>query len=77
MSNQGIHTCCREYLTPLAKERVEESKEPMQSAKIPDKAEPMEPITEPDVATSMFGTHSPRQDLRDGLSKLIGIMQHM
>ncbi|KAK5839089.1 hypothetical protein PVK06_007849 [Gossypium arboreum] len=37
----------------------------------------MEPVTKPDVATSMFKTQSPCLDLRDELSKLMDIMQHM
>ncbi|KAK5835864.1 hypothetical protein PVK06_011578 [Gossypium arboreum] len=87
VSKQDIHTCCREYLTPLAKQQGEESEdpeeedptnfEPIQSGKIPDQTEPMEPATEPDMTTSMFRTQSPRPDLRDELSKLKDIMQHM
>ncbi|KAK5845812.1 hypothetical protein PVK06_002041 [Gossypium arboreum] len=89
MSKQGIHTCRREYLTPLAKQRVEKSEdleeeekdpteiEPRQLAEIPDNAEPMEPVTEPGGATSMFRTQSPHPDLRDELSKLMGITQHI
>ncbi|KAK5825430.1 hypothetical protein PVK06_020265 [Gossypium arboreum] len=50
---------------------------PMQSTEIPDKAEPMEPITKLDMATSTFRTQSSRPDLRDELSKLMDIMQHM
>ncbi|KAH1122093.1 hypothetical protein J1N35_005253 [Gossypium stocksii] len=73
----------------LANQRIEESEdpeeeeedpteiEPMQSAEILDKVEPMELETEPDVVTSMFRIQSPRPDLRDELSKLIDIMQHM
>ncbi|KAH1091433.1 hypothetical protein J1N35_018690 [Gossypium stocksii] len=71
VSTQEIHTCRREYLTPLAKQRVEESDDPkdeedptkielIKSTEIPDKAEPMEPEAEPDVLTSMFRTQSPR-----------------
>ncbi|MBA0871530.1 hypothetical protein Goshw_027078, partial [Gossypium schwendimanii] len=41
VSKNGIHTCHREYLTPIVK-----------SAEIPDKAESMEPLTKLDMATS-------------------------
>ncbi|KAH1031581.1 hypothetical protein J1N35_043755 [Gossypium stocksii] len=68
VSKQGIHTCRREYLTPLAK--------PEQSAKVPD-AEPMELEAEPDIETSMFGPLTPSPDLQDELSKLMDIMQLM
>ncbi|KAH1107799.1 hypothetical protein J1N35_011567 [Gossypium stocksii] len=113
MSNQRIHTCQREYLTPLAKktgysqgtitdwdlyrvprdsvlqQRVEESEdpkeaehhptkiEPEQSAEVPNEAKPMEPEAEPDTETLMFRTQPPSPDLRDELSKLMDIMQHM
>ncbi|KAH1032034.1 hypothetical protein J1N35_044208 [Gossypium stocksii] len=50
---------------------------PLQSAEIPNKVEPMEPEAEPDVTTPMFKTQSPRLDLRDELSKLMDVMQHM
>ncbi|KAH1130228.1 hypothetical protein J1N35_001606 [Gossypium stocksii] len=61
-------------------EEVEEDPtkfEPMREAEVPDKVEPMELEVEPDVKTSMFRTQSPCPDLRDELSKLIDIMQHM
>ncbi|KAK5825357.1 hypothetical protein PVK06_020181 [Gossypium arboreum] len=72
----------------VLQQRVEESEdpeeeddpveiEPMQSVEIPDKVEPMEPLTELDMTASMFITQSPRPDLRDELSKLMDIMQHM
>ncbi|KAK5819496.1 hypothetical protein PVK06_024499 [Gossypium arboreum] len=83
VSKQGIHTCRREYLTPLANKDPEEEEvdsteiEPMQLVEIPDKAEPMELETKPDVATSMFRTPSPSLGLRDELSKLMDIMHHM
>ncbi|KAH1129897.1 hypothetical protein J1N35_001275 [Gossypium stocksii] len=50
---------------------------PDQLAEVPDKAEPMEPKAEPDIESSMFGAPPPSLDLRDGLSKLMDIMQHM
>ncbi len=49
----------------------------MQSAEVPNKVEPMEPEAEPDIETSMFRAQPPRPDLRDELSKLMDIMQHM
>ncbi|KAH1047039.1 hypothetical protein J1N35_037823 [Gossypium stocksii] len=88
VSKQGIHTCRREYLTPLAK-RVGESEdpkeeeddpieiEPVQEAEAPDEAEPMEPKAEPGIKTLMFRIPPPSPDLRDELSKLMDIMQHM
>ncbi|KAK5775360.1 hypothetical protein PVK06_043244 [Gossypium arboreum] len=71
VSKQGIHTCRKEYLTPLAKQQVKESEDPeeeeedptMQSAEVLDKAEPMELEAEPDVETSMFRAQSPCLDL--------------
>ncbi|KAK5839709.1 hypothetical protein PVK06_008539 [Gossypium arboreum] len=78
VSKQGIHTCQREYLTPLAKQ-IEESEDPeeeeedpteielMQSAEVPDKVEPLEPEVEPDDKTSMFRAQPPSPDLRDEL----------
>ncbi|KAH1056036.1 hypothetical protein J1N35_034101 [Gossypium stocksii] len=51
--------------------------EPMQSAEIPSKEKPIEPITELDMAASTFRTHSPHPDLRDELSKLMDLMQHI
>ncbi|KAK5771256.1 hypothetical protein PVK06_047446 [Gossypium arboreum] len=85
VSKQGIHTCRREYLTPLTKGTIidwedpeEEEEDPtIQSAEVLDKAEPMELEVEPNVETSMFRAQSCRLDLRDELSKLIDIMQHM
>ncbi|KAK5794337.1 hypothetical protein PVK06_035559 [Gossypium arboreum] len=82
VSKQGIHTCRREYLTPLAKiceDLEEEEQDPieielMQLDEIPDKAEPMELEAEPDVITSMFRTQSPHPDLQDELLKLMDIM---
>ncbi|MBA0853900.1 hypothetical protein Goshw_023672, partial [Gossypium schwendimanii] len=66
VSKNETHIFRREYLTPIAK-----------SAEIPDKAEPMDPITEPDMATLTFRTQSPYPNLRDELSKLMDVMQHM
>ncbi|KAK5794399.1 hypothetical protein PVK06_035622 [Gossypium arboreum] len=84
MSRQGIHTCRREYLTPLAKQRVQENEDPeeeedttMQPAEVPNKAKPMEPEADPDVETSMFRPQPPSPDLQDELSKLMDIMKHM
>ncbi|KAK5840092.1 hypothetical protein PVK06_008963 [Gossypium arboreum] len=69
--------------------RIEESEDPekeeedpteiklMQSTKVPDKVEPLEPEVEPDDETSMFRAQPPSPDLRDELSKLMDIMQHM
>ncbi|KAH1055698.1 hypothetical protein J1N35_033763 [Gossypium stocksii] len=51
--------------------------EPIQLAKIIDKVELVEPVTVLDMTTSMFRTQSPRLDLRDELSKLMDMMQHM
>ncbi|KAH1067934.1 hypothetical protein J1N35_032921 [Gossypium stocksii] len=51
--------------------------EPEQSAKAPNKAEPTEPEAEPDTKTSMFRTLPPSPDLRDELSELMDLMQHM
>ncbi|KAK5825302.1 hypothetical protein PVK06_020118 [Gossypium arboreum] len=88
MSKQGIHTCRRECLTALAK-RVKESKdldeeeedpteiEPIQSAEVLDKVEPIEPEIEPNDETSIFRAQPPSPYLRDELSKLVDIMQHM
>ncbi|KAK5775728.1 hypothetical protein PVK06_043662 [Gossypium arboreum] len=85
VSKQGIYTCRREYLTPLAK-RIEESEDPeeeeedpveiklMQSAEVPDKVEPLELKVEPNGETSMFRAQPPSLDLRDELSKLMDIM---
>ncbi|KAH1073474.1 hypothetical protein J1N35_025802 [Gossypium stocksii] len=143
VSTQGIHTCRREYLTPLAKncatrrsgpayfpftitilclkaeihanvkktgynqgtitdwdlyriagdsilqqqdeknEDPEEEEddptenEPVQEAEIPNETEPMEPEVEPEFETSMFGAPPPSSDVRDELSKLMDLMQHM
>ncbi|KAK5819547.1 hypothetical protein PVK06_024555 [Gossypium arboreum] len=87
VSKQGIHTCRREYLTPLAKQQVEVSKEPedpddeedpiMQSFEVPNKVELVEPEAKPDVKTSMFRSQLPSPGLRDELSKLMDLMQHM
>ncbi|KAK5785269.1 hypothetical protein PVK06_039836 [Gossypium arboreum] len=76
VSKQGIHTCRREYLTPLAKQQVEKSEDheekeeedpteikPRQLVVIPDKVEPIELVTELDIATSIFRTQSPRSEL--------------
>ncbi|KAK5839318.1 hypothetical protein PVK06_008094 [Gossypium arboreum] len=51
VSKQGIHTFRKKYLTPLAKQQVQESEDLeeeeedpiMQSAEVPNKVEPMEP----------------------------------
>ncbi|KAK5785413.1 hypothetical protein PVK06_039996 [Gossypium arboreum] len=56
---------------------TEEEDPIMQSTKVLDKVAPMEPEAEPDVETSMFKAQSPPLDLRDELSNLIDIMQHM
>ncbi|KAH1056843.1 hypothetical protein J1N35_034908 [Gossypium stocksii] len=89
VSKQGIHTCGREYLTPLAKQRVKESEDPKeaeddptkielkQSTEVPNEAEPMEPEAEPEIKSSIFGALPPSPDLRDELSKLMDIMLHM
>ncbi|KAK5811774.1 hypothetical protein PVK06_027143 [Gossypium arboreum] len=89
VSKQGIYTCQKEYLTSLAKQRIEESEdpeeeeddpteiEPMQSTEVPDKVEPMEPEVEPNDETSIFRAQPPSPDFRDELSKLMDIMQHM
>ncbi|KAK5793968.1 hypothetical protein PVK06_035155 [Gossypium arboreum] len=87
VSKQGIHTCRREYLTPLTKQRVEVSEElgdpdeeedpTMQSFEVPDKVELVEPEAKLDAETSMFRAQPPSPDLRDELSKLMDLMQHM
>ncbi|KAH1039340.1 hypothetical protein J1N35_041083 [Gossypium stocksii] len=89
VSKQGIHTCRREYLTPHAKQRVEESEDPEeaeddpikipseQSAEVLNEVEIMELKAEPDIETSMFGALPPSPNLRDELSKLMDLMQHM
>ncbi|KAK5802573.1 hypothetical protein PVK06_030177 [Gossypium arboreum] len=51
--------------------------EPMQSADIHNRVEPMEPKAKPDVENSMLRAQPPRPDLRDELSKLMDIMQHI
>ncbi|KAH1039536.1 hypothetical protein J1N35_041279 [Gossypium stocksii] len=51
--------------------------EPLQSVETPNKAKPMEPEAEPDVTTTMFKTQSLCPYLRDELSKLMDIMQHI
>ncbi|KAH1122054.1 hypothetical protein J1N35_005214 [Gossypium stocksii] len=86
VSKQGIHTCRREYLIPLAKQRVEESEdpeeeeedpieiEPVQEVEVRSEVEPMEPEAKLDVKNLMSKTQSPRPNLRDELSKLMEIM---
>ncbi|KAK5811929.1 hypothetical protein PVK06_027317 [Gossypium arboreum] len=69
------------------KQRVEVGEEPedpdeeedltMQSFEVLDKVESMEPEVEPDAKTSIFRAQSPSPDLRDELSKLMDLMQHM
>ncbi|KAK5826165.1 hypothetical protein PVK06_021077 [Gossypium arboreum] len=71
----------------LANQRVEISEEPkdpdeeedptMQSFEVPDKVESVEPEAEPDTITSMFRAQPPSPDLRDELSKLMDLMQHI
>ncbi|KAK5811944.1 hypothetical protein PVK06_027334 [Gossypium arboreum] len=71
----------------VLQKRVEVSEEPkdpdeeedptMQSFKVPDKVESVEPEAEPDAETSMFRAQPPSPDLRDELSKLMDLMQHM
>ncbi|KAH1107665.1 hypothetical protein J1N35_011433 [Gossypium stocksii] len=51
--------------------------EPEQSAEVPNEEEPMEPEVELDTETLMFRTLPPSPELRDKLSKLMDIMQHM
>ncbi|KAK5775161.1 hypothetical protein PVK06_043030 [Gossypium arboreum] len=51
--------------------------EPIQSAEVPYKVEPIEPEIEPDDETSIFRAQPPSPDLRDELSKLMDIIQHM
>lgn len=49
----------------------------MQSAEIPNKVKSIEPITELDMAISTFRTQPHHPNLRDELSKLMDLMQHM
>ncbi|KAK5842769.1 hypothetical protein PVK06_005160 [Gossypium arboreum] len=49
----------------------------MQSAEVLEKVESMEPAVELDEETSIFRVQPPSPDLRDELSKLMDIMQHM
>ncbi|KAH1063677.1 hypothetical protein J1N35_028664 [Gossypium stocksii] len=51
--------------------------EPEQSAEVPNEAELMEPEAELDVETSMFGALPLSPNLRNELSKLMDLMQHM
>ncbi|KAH1122502.1 hypothetical protein J1N35_005662 [Gossypium stocksii] len=72
-------------LEPFEKQRIEESEylkeEEYDPTKIElevlDEAEPIEPEAKPDVETPMFRAQPPSPDLRDELSKLMDIMQHM
>ena len=48
-----------------------------QSFEVPDKVDPVEPKDESDARTSMFRAKTSSPDLRDELSKLMDIMQHM
>ncbi|KAH1082920.1 hypothetical protein J1N35_022681 [Gossypium stocksii] len=82
ISKQGIHTCRREYLTPIAKDPEEEEEDPTefelaQSAEVLDKVEPMDREAKPNIETSMFRAQLTSPDLRDELSNLMDIMQHM
>ncbi|KAK5839813.1 hypothetical protein PVK06_008653 [Gossypium arboreum] len=49
----------------------------VQSFEVPDKVESVEPEVEPNAETSMFRAQPPSPDLRDELSKLMDLMQHM
>ncbi|KAK5839838.1 hypothetical protein PVK06_008681 [Gossypium arboreum] len=65
VSKQGIHTCCREYLTPLAKDlywiagdsvlqqRVEESEDPEEEEEDPTEIELMQSTKIPDKVEPM------------------------
>ncbi|KAH1073266.1 hypothetical protein J1N35_025594, partial [Gossypium stocksii] len=90
--SQGTTTdwdLCRIAGDSIRQQQVEESEdpeeeeedpieiEPVQEAEVPDEAKSMEPEAEPDVETSMFRNQSPHSYLRDELSKLMDIMQHM
>ncbi|KAK5772006.1 hypothetical protein PVK06_048265 [Gossypium arboreum] len=92
MSNikpKNLQEIAEELTVPVGEfvlqQQVEESEDPeeddedptMQSAEVPDKEEPMEPEVELDIETSMFRAQSPHPDLRNELSKLMDIMQHM
>ncbi|KAK5845507.1 hypothetical protein PVK06_001698 [Gossypium arboreum] len=82
ITDWDLHRIARES---ILQQRAQESEDPeekeedptMQSAEVPDKAEPVEPEVEPDAETSMFRAQSPHPDLRDELSKLMDIIQHM
>ncbi|KAK8314761.1 hypothetical protein V6Z12_D01G192900 [Gossypium hirsutum] len=51
--------------------------EPVQSDEVTDKVETIEPEAELDIKTSMFRAQLPHSDLRDELSNLMDIVQHM
>ncbi|KAK5811921.1 hypothetical protein PVK06_027308 [Gossypium arboreum] len=55
----------------------EEEDPTMQSFEVLDKVESVEPEAKPDTETSMFRAQLPSPDLRDELSKLMDLMQHM
>ncbi|KAK5785560.1 hypothetical protein PVK06_040156 [Gossypium arboreum] len=81
---RGIKDLYQIVRESVLRQRVEESEDlkteedpTMQSAEVPDKEEPMEPEVELDDETSIFRTQPPSPDLRDELSKLMDIMQHM
>ncbi|KAK5825712.1 hypothetical protein PVK06_020571 [Gossypium arboreum] len=71
----------------ILQQRVEGSEKPenpdeeddpmMQSFEVPDKVESVEPEAKPDAETSIFRAQPPSPDLRDELSKLMDLMQHM
>ncbi|KAH1107416.1 hypothetical protein J1N35_011184 [Gossypium stocksii] len=86
MSNiepKNLQEILEELTVPESEDPEEEKEEdpieiePVQEAKVPDKVEPMKLEAEPNTETSMFRTQSPCPDLRDELSKLMDIMQHM
>ncbi|KAH1097334.1 hypothetical protein J1N35_014255 [Gossypium stocksii] len=87
ITDWDLHRVARDS---VLQQRVEESEdpeeekeddpieiEPKQSAEGLDEAKPMEREAKPNIKTSMFRAPLPSPDLRDELSKLMDIMQHM
>ncbi|KAK5770977.1 hypothetical protein PVK06_047144 [Gossypium arboreum] len=85
MSNikpENLQEILKELTVSESENPEEEEEDPteielMQSAEVPNKVEPLELEVEPDDETSMFRAQPLSPDLRDVLSKLMDIMQHM
>ncbi|KAK5772162.1 hypothetical protein PVK06_048438 [Gossypium arboreum] len=76
VSKQGIHT--KRIFDATHEEDPDEEEDPtMQSFEVPDKVGSVEPEAKPDAETSMLRAQLPSPDLRDELSKLMDLMQHM